>query len=387
MMRYLTAGESHGPALCAIVEGLPANLSVAVERINHDLARRQQGYGRGGRMKIESDRALVLSGLRFGRTLGSPLTLQINNRDFENWRGRMDPQGEEPEGLEAVTRPRPGHADLSGALKYNLSDVRDVLERASARETAARVAVGAVAKELLRPFGIVVYSQVVAVGGVKARPLSPQELADRYAQVEGSPLRCGDAEAAAAMMVAVDRARETGDSLGGVVEVVVAGVPVGLGSHTHWDRRLDGRLAAALMSIQAIKGVEIGDGFETAHRPGSQVHDEIGYREGQGYYRLTNRAGGIEGGISNGEPIVIRAAMKPIPTLYRPLKSVDMRDRQPFEAAVERSDTCAVPAAAVVAEAVTAWEVAQALREKLGGDSLEEMQDNLEQYRQRLARR
>jgi chorismate synthase len=387
MMRFLTAGESHGPALCAVVEGLPANLPLSMEHINRELARRQEGYGRGGRMQIEKDRAEVLSGLRFGRTLGSPLTLQIQNRDFANWQGRMDPEGIAPADLETVTRPRPGHADLAGALKYNLMDIRDVLERASARETATRVAVGAVAKELLMFFGIRVYSQVVSVGDVTVGGLSPSQLALQYEEVERSPLRCADKAAEDAMKAAVDRARKAGDSLGGIFEVVITGVPVGLGSHTHWDRKLDGRLAAALMSIQAIKGVEIGVGFPLAALPGSLVHDEIAYRDGHGYYRLTNRAGGIEGGISNGEPIIMRAAMKPIPTLYKPLASVDMRGHQPFEATVERSDTCAVPAAAVVGEAVAAWEIAAALREKLGGDSVEEMESNLEHYRKRLAQR
>lgn len=387
MMRYLTAGESHGPALSAIIEGLPANLTVDTDAINRDLARRQQGYGRGGRMKIETDRVEVLSGLRFNRTLGSPLALRIINRDFENWRGRMDPEGEAPDSLEAVTRPRPGHADLSGALKFNLSDVRDVLERASARETAARVAVGAAAKALLRAFDIHVYSQVISIGDVSSRGLAAQELAGDYDAVEASPVRCADAAAQARMMAAIDRAKAAGDSLGGVFEVTVLGVPPGLGSHTHWDKKLDCRLAAALMSIQAIKGVEVGGGFRLAVLPGSLVHDEIGHTPERGYFRLSNRAGGIEGGMTNGEAVVLRAAMKPIPTLYKPLKSVDMRDHQPFEAAVERSDACAVPAAAVVGEAVAAWEIALALREKLGGDSLEEMQANLENYTRLLSGR
>ncbi|WP_276557936.1 chorismate synthase [Dethiobacter alkaliphilus] len=387
MMRFLTAGESHGPALCAIVEGLPANLSVDPAAVNRELARRQQGYGRGGRMKIEKDRVEVLTGLRFKRTLGSPLTLRINNRDFENWTGKMAPDGEAPEELDAVTRPRPGHADLAGAQKYNLADVRDVLERASARETAARVAVGAVAKEMLAAFGISVYSQVVSIGEIAADTLSPEELAVRYEKVENSPVRSADIVAEEKMKTRIDRAKADGDSLGGVFEVVVQGVPVGLGSHVQWDKKLDGRLAGALMSIQAIKGVEIGAGFEAAVRPGSLVHDEIGYEDGRGYFRLTNRAGGLEGGITNGEPLVVRAAMKPIPTLYKPLRSVDMTDHAPFEAAVERSDACAVPAAAIVGEAVVAWEVAVALREKLGGDSTEEMKANLENYLELLARR
>ncbi|MBS3899486.1 MAG: chorismate synthase [Dethiobacter sp.] len=386
-MRYLTAGESHGPALCAIIEGLPANLCLDPEKIDGDLARRQLGYGRGGRMKIEKDCVEVLSGLRFGRTLGSPLALRIANLDFENWRGKMDPAGTCPADLEAVTRPRPGHADLSGALKFNLADVRDVLERASARETAMRVAVGAVAKALLAVFGIQVYSQVAAVGEVAARTLSAQELESRYGEVEESALRSADKVAEAAMMTAIDNAKAAGDSLGGVFEVVVVGLPPGLGSYTHWDRKLDGRLAAALMSIQAIKGVEVGGGFALAAMPGSVVHDQITFQDGRGYFRFTNRAGGIEGGMTNGEPVVLRAAMKPIPTLYKPLKSVEMANHLPFEAAVERSDVCAVPAAAVVGEAVVAWEMALALREKAGGDSLEEMQANLANYHKLLAGR
>lgn len=379
MMRYLTAGESHGPALSAIIEGLPSNVPVNTDAVNRELARRQRGYGRGGRMKIETDRAEFMSGLRFGRTLGSPVSIRIVNRDFENWCDKMNPEGQAPESLEPVTRPRPGHADLTGALKYNLSDIRDVLERASARETAARVAVGAVAKELLKAFGIDVYSCVFSVGEVRAAALLPAELVARYDEVEASPLRCADRDAEARMMERIDKAKADGDSLGGMFEVVITGVPPGLGSYVQWDRKLDASLAAALMSIQAIKGVEVGGGFGLARLPGSAVHDEIAY-EAKRYLRLTNRAGGIEGGMSNGEPLILRAAMKPIPTLYKPLQSVDMRDHQPFAAAVERSDVCAVPAASVVGEAVAAWTVAAALREKLGGDSLEEMQANWQNY-------
>ena len=386
-MRYLTAGESHGPALSAIIEGLPSNLNVAMDAVNRDLSRRQQGYGRGGRMKIESDKAEVQAGLRFGRTLGSPLALRILNKDFANWLEKMAPEGMVPEFLDVVTRPRPGHADLTGALKYNLHDVRDVLERASARETAARVAVGAVAKELLRVFGIEVYSQVYSIGEIRAAVLAPEQLVAMYADVEASPVRCGDEAAAEKMMRRIDEAKAQGDSLGGVFEVVVTGLPAGLGSYTHWDRKLDSKLAAALMSVQAIKGVEVGGGFTLAAMPGSLVHDEIAYEAGTGYRRRTNRAGGIEGGMSNGEALVLRAAMKPIPTLYRPLRSVDMTDHAVFAATVERSDGCAVPAAAVVGEAVVAWEVATALREKLGGDSLEEMKANLNNYLMLLAER
>lgn len=387
-MRFLTAGESHGPGLTAIIEGLPANLHISETRLNQELHRRQQGYGRGGRMQIEKDKIEVLSGLRFGKTLGSPLTLQITNRDYANWREQMAPFGDVSEAeIKRVTKPRPGHADLTGALKYELQDIRDVLERASARETAARVAVGAVAKELLAVFNIQIYSYVQSIGEIKAMPVSPQELAQNYVQVENSPVRCPDAAAAAQMMAVIDRAKAQGDSLGGVFTVVAMGLPPGLGSYVHWDRKLDGRLAAALMSIQAVKGVEIGDGFQAAARPGSLVHDEIFYEQGKGYFRRTNHAGGLEGGMTNGEPIICRVAMKPIPTLYKPLTSVNMEDHTPFVATVERSDACAVPAAAVVGEAAVAWELAVALQEKFGGDSIEEMLANYHAYCRRLAAR
>ncbi|HHX73340.1 MAG TPA: chorismate synthase, partial [Firmicutes bacterium] len=351
MMRFLTAGESHGPALTAVIEGLPARLPLTEEAINNELARRQRGYGRGGRMQIERDRAEVLSGVRYGRTLGTPLTLLIRNKDFANWQETMAPFGREPENAAIITQPRPGHADLAGALKYGFSDLRCVLERASARETAARVAVGAVAKALLAAFGIEIYSYVEAIGEAAAPPPEPAALKTLYRQLEKSPVRCHDAQAEAEMIAAIEKAQSAGDSLGGIFAVVALGVPVGLGSHVQWDRKLDGRLAAALMSIQAIKGVEIGAGFAAAARPGSLVHDAICWRPERGYYRPTNNAGGLEGGISNGEPIVCRAAMKPIPTLYQPLASVNMQDHTPYTAAVERSDACAVPAAAVVGEA------------------------------------
>ncbi|NLM46443.1 MAG: chorismate synthase [Firmicutes bacterium] len=386
-MRFLTAGESHGPALTAVIEGLPAQLPLTEEAINNELARRQRGYGRGGRMQIEQDRAEVLSGLRFGCTLGTPLTLLIHNRDYANWQETMAPFGREPEKAKIITQPRPGHADLAGALKYGFTDLRCVLERASARETAARVAVGAVAKALLAAFGIEVYSYVEAIGGVTAPPLEPAALKALAGQIEKSPVRCHDAQAEAEMLAAIEAVKSAGDSLGGVFVVVALGVPVGLGSHVQWDRKLDGRLAAALMSIQAIKGVEIGSGFAAAARPGSLVHDEIFWQPEQGYFRKTNNAGGLEGGISNGEPIVCRAAMKPIPTLKKPLSSVNMQDHTPYAAAVERSDVCAVPAAAVVGEAAVAWELAAALKEKLGGDSLPEMLANYEAYRKYLAAR
>lgn len=386
-MRYLTAGESHGPALLTIVEGLPANLQLDTAAVDRELERRQGGFGRGGRMKIEQDRAVFLSGLRFGRTLGSPLAIQIANRDHDNWLAQMATVGTQPEELARVTLPRPGHADLAAALKYNLKDIRDVLERASARETAARVAVGAVARQLLAAFNIRVASQVLAIGEVASVGADPADLVTLTPEVDSSPVRCLDSQAAAAMQALIEEKRAAGDSLGGVFEVVVTGVPAGLGSHVHWDRKLDGRLAAALMSVQAIKGVEVGGGFACARLPGSRVHDEIAYEEGRGYFRRSNRAGGIEGGVTNGEPLVLRAAMKPIPTLTVPLPSVEIDSHRPGRAAVERSDVCAVPAASIVGEAVVAWEVACALREKLGGDSLEEMREHWTAYNSMLTER
>lgn len=390
MLRYLTAGESHGPQLTAIIEGMPAGVPLAAESINTELARRQQGYGRGGRMKIERDTVEILSGVRWGVTLASPMTLGVKNRDWENWCGKMSPLPEHRDDSIAVTRPRPGHADLTGALKYGHADVRNILERSSARETAARVAVGAVAKVLLKEFDIRVGGYVTEIGGIAAAaPDLPLE--ERWELANASELFCCDSSVDAAMKQAIDAAKADGDTLGGVVEVQVTGVPPGLGSFVHWDRKLDARLAMALMSIQAIKGVEAGIGFEAARRPGSQVHDEI-FRDAarlehgaaSAYYRTTNHAGGIEGGMSNGEPIVIRAAMKPIPTLYKPLRSVDMSTREPFEATVERSDTCAVPAALVVAEAVVAIEIANAFLEKFGGDSLKEIKRNFGGYLDQL---
>ena len=380
-LRYLTAGESHGPALTALVEGMPANLEISSEDIDRHLARRQQGYGRGGRMKIEQDRVRFLSGLRWGKTLGSPITLSIENRDWANWEKNMSPRAEDRMEDVAVTQPRPGHADLSGVIKYRHDDARNILERSSARETAARVAVGALCHKFLLALGVEVLGYVQEIGGVTAQ--SEADYRARFARSENSPCRTYDPEAEVGMIAAIDRARAAGDSLGGVVEVVVLGAPVGLGSHVQWDRRLDGRLAAALMSIQAFKGVEIGAGFAAARLPGSQVHDEIAHGP-DGFSRRTNRAGGLEGGMTNGEPIVIRGAMKPIPTLYTPLQTVDFRSKLPFLAAVERSDVCAVPAAAVVAEAVVAIEIAAAMLEKFGGDSMEEIQAHLTEYRQHV---
>lgn len=387
MLRYLTAGESHGPTLTTILEGIPANLPLAAEEINLDLARRQRGYGRGGRMRIEKDEANIVGGVRHGLTMGGPIAILIANRDWENWKLTMDPRpgGREADPKEPVTRPRPGHADLTGALKYSQHDIRNVLERASARETAARVAVGAVCKRLLREFDIEVFSHVVAIGGIEAKTegLSFAEIRER---AEASEVRCAHPEAGEAMMRKIDEARKRGTTLGGVFEVVAFNLPVGLGSYVHWDRKLDGRLAQAVMSIQAIKGVEIGLGFEGARRFGFETHDEIFYEDGR-FMRKTNRAGGLEGGMSNGEPIVIRGAMKPISTQYAPLASVDLLTKEPFKASVERSDICSVPAAGVIGEAVVTFEIARAFREKFGGDSLEELKRNYEGYLKSLHER
>ncbi|NLY51713.1 MAG: chorismate synthase [Firmicutes bacterium] len=407
-MRFLTAGESHGQGLIGIIEGIPAGLSLSEEDINRDLARRQQGYGRGGRMRIEKDTVRIVSGVRWGKTLGSPIGLEVANRDWHNWQEVMSVSNPaSPPKSGEVTRPRPGHADLAGMLKYRTGDARNILERASARETAMRVAVGAVARRLLEHFAIEVLSHVTQIGLVKAK-----ELPDNWRRLkevtEGSPVRCADPKAAQAMIEEIEAAKTAGDSLGGVFQVVAWPVPAGLGSHVHWDRRLDGQLAQALMSIPAIKAVEVGIGVEAASLPGSQVHDEIFYDPGSeegneesqgakrsdafywqdrfwltagGFYRRTNRSGGIEGGISNGSPIVVQAAMKPIPTLYEPLYSVDLRTLEPVAAGVERSDVCAVPATAVVGEAMVAWVLASAFLEKFGGDSLEEIE---ERYRSHL---
>lgn len=386
MLRYLTAGESHGELLMGIIEGMPAGLLIRVTDIDRDLARRQVGYGRGGRMKLEKDSVKIYTGVRWGKTLGSPIGLMIRNKDWENWRDKMSPDPMFLNSANPVTRPRPGHADLAGALKYGMTDIRNILERSSARETAMRVAVGAVAKRFLEEFCIEVMSHVLSVDGVFAKipKSSPNELRKK---AEASELRCVDPEAEKRMMRRIDEARVAGDSLGGVIEVMVTGAPAGLGSHVHWDRKLDGKLAAALMSIQAIKGVEVGAGFGAANKPGSQVHDEIYWSKKDGFYRKTNMAGGIEGGISNGETITLRAAMKPIPTLMKPLRSVDMANKKPFKASVERSDVCAVPAAGVVAEAAVAFEIATAMIEKFGGDSIDEMKRNYHWYGKHLKAR
>jgi chorismate synthase len=379
-LRYFTAGESHGPGLTAIVEGFPAGVPIDAATINHDLARRMQGYGRGGRMKIEQDQAEIRSGVRWGESLGSPITLWIENRDWRNWEKKMSPHAEDRDPSISVTRPRPGHADLAGALKYNHRDVRNVLERASARETAARVAVGGLAKALLATFGIRVLGWVAEIGGIAAdhASLTAEEV---FARAESSPVRMADADAERRIMARIDECKKAGDTLGGVVETVATGLPPGLGSHAQWDRKLDGRLAQALMSVQAAKGVEVGLGFETARRPGSAVHDEIYFDEGvRRFVRRTNNAGGTEGGMSSGEPIVVRTAFKPLSTLMSPLHSVDIDTKDEAKAAIERSDVVAIPAAAVIAESVVAFVIADAFLEKFGGDSLAEIRRNLDGY-------
>jgi chorismate synthase len=392
MLRLLTAGESHGPALTVVVDGLPAGLTVDRAAIDADLRRRQGGYGRGGRMRIESDSVEILSGVRHGRTLGSPVALVVRNKDHENWRDVMspDPQPPEAKARRALRYPRPGHADLAGALKYLTDDLREVLERASARETTARVAAGALAKALLAATGTHVRSHVVLIGDAAVAPGPPLEWA-QLDGVEASPVRCAVPEASAAMVAVIDRAKKAGDTVGGVFEVVVRGLPPGLGSFAQWDRKLDGRLAQALMSIPAVKAVAIGAGFEGGSTPGALFHDEILFDDERGLHRGSNRAGGLEGGVTNGEEVRARAVVKPIPTLMNPLRSIDMATKEEARASVERSDTCVVPAAGVVGEAVVAWVAADALLEKVGGDSLSEVVDHLEasrgRWREFLARR
>lgn len=383
-MRYLTAGESHGPQLTAIIEGVPAHLPLTREEINVELQRRQKGYGRGRRMQIEKDEVQILAGVRNGKTTGAPIALIVENRDWTHWQKIMAAETLDQEDVQKrrVARPRPGHADLNGAIKYKHRDMRDILERSSARETAVRVACGAVAKQLLSYFNITVAGHVLRIGSVKANMTSLESISIEEMKkiTEDSPVRCIDPVAEKAMIAAIDQAKEEGDSIGGIVEVIVQGVPVGLGSHVQWDRKLDGKLGQAILSIQAFKGVEIGIGFEAAEKPGSQVHDEIAWSAERGYYRKTNRLGGFEGGMTSGMPIVVRGVMKPIPTLYKPLQSVDIDTKEAFSASIERSDSCAVPAASVVAEAVVAWEVAKALCEKFGHDDVMEMKHSIERY-------
>ncbi|MGK9483244.1 chorismate synthase [Bacillus cereus group sp. MYBK29-1] len=383
-MRYITAGESHGPQLTTIIEGVPAGLSLVADDINEELARRQKGYGRGRRMQIETDQVQIVSGVRHGETLGSPIALVVENRDFAHWTKIMGAEPlteqEEKEMKRKVTKPRPGHADLNGAIKYGHRDMRNVLERSSARETTVRVAAGAVAKKVLAELGITVAGHVIEIGGVQAKETTYRTIEELKSITEASPVRCLDEEAGNQMIKAIDDAKANGDSIGGIVEVIVEGMPIGVGSYVHYDRKLDAKLAAAMMSINAFKGVEIGIGFEAAHRPGSEVHDEILWNEEHGYTRRTNNAGGLEGGMTTGMPIVVRGVMKPIPTLYKPLQSVDIDTKEPFTASIERSDSCAVPAASVVAEAVVAWELATALIEQFGLDRMDLIRENIEKH-------
>ncbi|MBI5639024.1 MAG: chorismate synthase [Nitrospirae bacterium] len=403
-LRFLTSGESHGRGLIGLIEGIPSGVPLTSADIDQDLKRRQGGYGRGGRMNIESDHAELISGVRWGKTLGSSISILIENRDWKNWHEGMAADPAYTNSIKPVTRPRPGHADLAGALKYDHRDMRNILERSSARETAMRVALGAIAKKFLSGFGAHIGSYVVQIGTQRSAGSNRQSVKDlikTFEEAERSPVRCPDPDASRKMIRLINKAIKSGDSLGGVFEVFVTGLPPGLGSHIQWDRKLDGRLAQAVMSIQAIKGVEIGLGFGMAQRPGSEVMDEIHYRnkheirsakyekqnsksEGgleTGFYRKTNNAGGLEGGMTNGMPVIIRAVMKPIPTLRKPLMSVDIQTKKPFEAAYERSDVCAVPAAAVVAEAMAALVTADAFLEKFGGDSLKETSRNFDSYK------
>lgn len=380
-IRYLTAGETHGPQLTAIIEGLPSNLTLDFEALNFQLHRRQKGHGRGRRMQIEKDTAKIVGGVRHGVTTGAPVAIVVENKDWASWNQIMnvEPIEGSDEEKRRVHRPRPGHADLNGGLKYNLKDLRNVLERSSARETAVRVACGAIARQFLEAFGVKIGGQVIRIGEIEApaNQLSVDELNER---TEASSVRVVDSETEQKMEAYIDQIKKEGDSVGGVVECVVEGLPVGLGSYVQYDRKLDGRIAQAVMSINAFKGVEIGIGFEAGVLRGSQVHDEIIHEDGQGYYRASNRLGGFEGGMTNGMPVVVRGVMKPIPTLYKPLRSVDIDTKEPFTAQVERSDACAVPAASVVMEHVVAWEIAKAFLEKFGGDSMDEIRANYNNY-------
>lgn len=388
-MRFFTAGESHGPQLTAIIEGLPAQMELTEEMINGELARRQGGHGRGRRMQIETDEVVISSGVRHGKTLGSPVTLTVVNDDWKHWTKIM---GVEPldEGMDPadvkrqITRPRPGHADLVGGMKYGHRDLRNVLERSSARETTMRVAVGAVAKRFLEELGIRTVAHVHEIGGVKIDPTTYENLSMEELRevIEKDPVYCADPEASKEMVAAIDDAKDRGDTIGGVVEVVIEGCPPGIGSYVQFDRKLDGKLAGAMMSINAFKGVEVGLGFEMARKPGSEVHDEIAWDETRGYYRKSNRLGGLEGGMSTGMPIVIRGVMKPIPTLYKPLESVDINTKEPFVATIERSDPCAVPAASVVAEHVIATALAQAIMEEFRSDTIDGLKKEIEELRQ-----
>jgi chorismate synthase len=381
-LRFVTAGESHGPGLTAIVEGLPAGLELDREALDRDMARRQLGHGRGGRMKIESDTVEIRSGVRHGHTLGSPISILVANRDYANWEERMNPWPVDAE-VEEVHLPRPGHADLPGLQKFGYRDVRNVLERASARETAARVAAGSVARAFLAAVGVSVYSHVIRIGSVTAperEDLDPSDFSD----VDDDPVRCLDPEASAAMVEEINRLRKANESLGGNFEVRAFGLLPGIGSHVSWEEKLDGRLAQAVVSIQSIKGVSIGPAWDVAGRPGSEAHDEIFHSDERGFYRETNRAGGLEGGMTNGQPLVVRAAIKPISTLTKPLRSVDTETKQPAEALRERTDSSVVPAAAVVGEAMVCLTLAAAYREKFGGDHIDDVLGALAAYKERI---
>ena len=381
-LRLITAGESHGPGLTCIVEGLPAGLELDREAIGRDMQRRQLGHGRGGRMKIERDSAEVTGGVRHGRTLGSPIALQVANRDYANWEERMNPWPVDAD-VPEVHLPRPGHADLVGTQKYGLTDVRNVLERASARETAARVAGGALAKALLRVVGVQVLSHVVQIGTVRA-PARGDLRPEDFAGVDDDPVRCLDPDASRAMVEHINTQRKANESIGGVFEVIAFGVTPGLGSHVSFEERLDGVLAGAICSIQAVKGVSLGDAFEVAGLPGSQAHDEIFWSQERGYYRETNRAGGLEGGMTTGLPLVVRGAMKPLPTLTQPLRSVDIATKEPTQALRERTDSCTVPAAGVVGEAMVAFVLADAYRRKFGGDHIDDVVASVRAYEERI---
>jgi len=385
-LRLITAGESHGPGLTCIVEGLPAGLELRPEDLNEDMARRQLGHGRGGRMKIERDTAEVTGGVRHGRTLGGPVALQVANRDYANWEERMNPWrvSDLAHPVDEVHLPRPGHADLVGTQKYKQSDVRNILERASARETAARVAGGGLCKAFLRALGVSVYSHVIQIASVHAPEREGALSAEDFAQVDESPVRCLDAAATKAMVREIDRLRKANESLGGVFEVHAFGLLPGLGSHISWEERLDGRLAMAICSIQAIKGAAIGDAFAVAGLPGSEAHDEIFFSEERGYFRETNHAGGLEGGMTNGSPLIVRGAMKPLPTLTKPLRSVDTETHAPAQALRERTDSCTVPAAGVVAEAMVALVLADAYRRKFGGDHIDDVLEAVRAYEERI---
>jgi chorismate synthase len=382
-LHVVTAGESHGPGLTTIVEGLPAGLELSQEAIDGDMARRQLGHGRGGRMKIEKDTAQVTSGVRHGRTLGGPIALQVANRDYKNWEERMNPWPVEAT-IPEVHLPRPGHADLAGVQKFGFTDVRNVLERASARETAARVAGGALAKAFLSALGVTVVSHITQIGSIRAPELSAEPVLADFAEVDASPVRCLDAEASKAMVAEINMLRKKNESIGGIFEVRAYGLVPGLGSHVSWQQRMDGLIGAALLSIQAAKGVGLGDGFDLAGRPGSEAHDEIFYSPERGYYRETNRSGGLEGGMTTGEPLVARVAMKPIPTLTKPLRSVDISTKEPAQALRERTDSCVVPAAGVVGEAMLAIVLAGAYRDKFGGDHIDDVRGALAAYQERI---